>query len=348
MAGLEAASEAPHEIEYHGAKLRASYAGVALEYAAARDAAGLFDHAYRAMISARGSDRARFIHSMTTNDVKSLAPGHGLYSVLLDVRGHILADLDVYCEEDQLLIATDCDLVEKIFAALGKYNIGNRTVLNRLPLSSLAVVGPKSGALLREALGVTPPAQGQFTRMAEQDVRVIYDYSAGLEGYEVWAAPQELDALRAVLIEKGKPAGLAPCGAQTLEMLRIEAGIPKYGSELAEDTLPLEAGIHAGARPAVSFNKGCYIGQEIVERARSRGRVNWKLMGLIVESPSAPPEEKVMKDGAQVGEITSSCVSIGLGKTIALAYLRREAADPGTRLVLASGAGAAVTSLPFI
>lgn len=349
MANFKAATETPDAVEHHGAKLRAAYAGPALEYAAATRAAGLFDHAYRSMISARGGDRARFIHSMTTNDVQGLAPGHGLYAVLLDVRGHILADLDIYCEEDQLLMAMDLDLVEKALAALGKYNIGGRTALNRLPLSALAVAGPKSSDVLREALGVTPPAPGQFARMTEQGACVIYDYSTGLEGYEIWAAPQELDPMRAALVEKGKPCGLLPCGAQTLEILRIEAGIPKYGSELAEDTLPLEAGIEAGARPAISFNKGCYIGQEIVERTRSRGRVNWKLMGLIVESLAAPPpEEKLMKDGTHVGEITSACVSIGLGKTIALAYLRREAAEPGTRLALASGSGAVVASLPFI
>jgi glycine cleavage system aminomethyltransferase T len=99
---------------------------------------------------------------------------------------------------------------------------------------------------------------------------------------------------------------------------------------------------------ALSFNKGCYVGQEIVERARSRGHVNWKLMGLVVESEVPPPAgEKLVREGREIGEVTSSCVSPTLGKTIALAYLRREVSEPGTKLALPSGAVAEVVVLPF-
>jgi folate-binding protein YgfZ len=126
--------------------------------------------------------------------------------------------------------------------------------------------------------------------------------------------------------------------------LRIEAGIPRYGSELSEDTLLLEAGL----LNAVSFTKGCYVGQEIVERTRTRGHVNWKLVGLIVRAPEAPaPGEKLTSAGQEIGEVTSACVSPTLGQTIALAYVRREIAEPGTQLALASGPAAEVTTLPF-
>jgi folate-binding protein YgfZ len=134
------------------------------------------------------------------------------------------------------------------------------------------------------------------------------------------------------------------CGTQALETLRIEAGIPRYGEELGEDTIPNEAGLWN----ALSFNKGCYVGQEIVERTRSRGHVNWKLMGLIVESEIPPPAgEKLVRGGREIGEVTSSCVSPTLGKTVALAYLRREVSEPGTKLEFLSGTVAEVVALPF-
>jgi folate-binding protein YgfZ len=137
---------------------------------------------------------------------------------------------------------------------------------------------------------------------------------------------------------------MLPCGTRALETLRIEAGIPRYGQELGEDTIPNEAGLWN----ALSFNKGCYVGQEIVERARSRGHVNWKLVGLVVESETPPAAgEKLARDGREIGEITSSCVSPTLGKTIALAYLRREVAEPGTKLDFPSGTVAEVVPLPF-
>ena len=138
---------------------------------------------------------------------------------------------------------------------------------------------------------------------------------------------------------------MLPCGWEALESLRIEAGIPRYGTELGEDVIPLEADLWN----ALSFNKGCYIGQEIVERARSRGHVNWKLVGLIVKTGAPPqPGEKAEVVGREVAEITSSCVSPTLGKTIALAYLRREFTDPGAKLTFASGVTAEVAALPFI
>ncbi|MGH9403618.1 MAG: aminomethyltransferase family protein [Terriglobia bacterium] len=348
--GATAPSSSSPEMEYHGARLRAWYSDPIAEHMAARSAAGLFDRSFRVMFSAKGSDRTRFLHSMTTNDVKGLAPGRGLYATLLDVRGHILADLEIYCEEDQFLISTDADLIEKVLSTLGKYNIGGRVPLDRLPLAALSVEGPKSGELLRGDLQGPLPGPGEFsaTTFLGQPLRVMRNGSTGEEGYELWAPPEALEPLRSALLEKGRAQGLVPCGSRALETLRIEAGIPKYGSELAEDTLPLEAGLDGELLKAVSFTKGCYIGQEIVERARSRGRVNWRLLGLFVETPEAPaPGEKVLKEGNPVGEITSACVSPALGRTLAMAYLRREVADPGTSLALASGAGAEVTTLPF-
>lgn len=346
-ARAQAQQESPL-VDYHGAKIPAWYSDPVTEHSAVRNAAGLFDFSFRSKFTAKGSDRVRFLHGMISNDVKGLAPGRGNYATLLDARGHILADLYIYCEEDQFIIDTDADLIEKVLQTLGRYNIGGRTPLERMNISALSIQGPKARAILQSALGGELPGPEEFShismKLAGQSVRVARAGNTGEEGYEVWAEGAALQIVSNALLERGSHEGLIWCGCHALEILRIEAGVAEYGAELAEDTLPLEAGLFN----ALSFNKGCYIGQEIVERARSRGRVNWNLAGLTIEASQAPKAgEKILHDGKEIGEITSACVSPSLMKTIALAYLRKEVSEPGTGLALASGPAAFVTIIPF-
>jgi aminomethyltransferase len=202
--------------------------------------------------------------------------------------------------------------------------------------------------LLEKTLHISLPTMREFdhfvTNYAGFPVRVVCVSSTGEEGYEVWAGAKGLLAVWGAACGQAPTYGMLACGTQALETLRIEAGIPRYGQELGEDTIPLEAGLW----DALSFNKGCYVGQEIVERARSRGHVNWKLVGLVVESEAPPPAgEKLARAGREIGEVTSSCFSPTLAKTIALAYLRREVSEPGTKLEFPSGMLAEVVALPF-
>jgi len=202
--------------------------------------------------------------------------------------------------------------------------------------------------LLEKTLHLDLPAMQEFdhfqTNYAGFPVRVVRASSTGEEGYEIWVGEKGLLGVWGAACGQAPTYEMLPCGVEALESLRIEAGIPRYGSELSEDTLLLEAGL----LNAVSFTKGCYVGQEIVERTRTRGHVNWKLVGLIVRAPQAPaPGEKLTSAGQEIGEVTSACVSPTLGQTIALAYVRREVAEPGTQLALASGPAAEVTTLPF-
>jgi folate-binding protein YgfZ len=176
-------------------------------------------------------------------------------------------------------------------------------------------------------------------------VRVVRNSTSGEEGYEVWVSSKGMLGLWGAACGQAPTYDTLPVGWEALETLRIEAGIPSYGADLEEDTLPLEANLWN----ALSFTKGCYIGQEIVERARSRGRVNWKLVGMLVDSP-VPPEagDKLLREGKEMGEVTSSCVSPSLGRTVALGFLRREVSDPGVVLHLASTqASVRVVPLPF-
>ncbi len=345
---LIASRESGPLVEYHGALLPERYSEPLAEHHAVRTAAGLFDGSFRARFTATGSDRVRFLHGMVSNDIRGLAPGQGTYATVLDVRGHILADLVVCCTADRFVIDTDANLVDKALQALNHYNIGGRTPLERLDVTALFLQGPKSGLIVKELLQTEPPGPEEFRHaeasFAGQPLRVVRWSITGEEGYAFWIAPTALPELWSALLALGGGHGLVPCGVKSLETLRIEAGIPRYGAELAEDVLPLEAGL----LNALSFTKGCYIGQEIVERARSRGHVNWKLVGLFTEAADPlAPGEKLLSKGKEVGEITSACAAPTLGRTIALAYARREVAEPGTKLDLASGSTAEVTALPF-
>ena len=336
-------------VPYHGAVVPRRFHETRAEYEAVRSAAGLFDFSFRSKFTLSGEHRVRFLHRIVSNDVKSLAVGQGVYATLLNAQGRILADLRIYAADDRLWVDSDADLAAKTTVILQRYIIGERVRVERDGLASVAFQGSSAQTvlenLLGEALGLDREMDHRVMTFRDQALRVVKLSSTGEEGYEVWLEPGEAVSLWRAALEMGAAKGLAPCGAEALEILRIEAGIPRYGPDLGEDTLPLEAGL----LNALNFNKGCYIGQEIVERARNRGHVNWKLMGLKLEPDSAVPElGPLTADGKTVGEITSACFSPRLGRPIALAYLRREVAEPGLRFAVTSGSTAEVVELPFV
>jgi glycine cleavage system T protein len=337
-------------IPYHGALLPARFSGCALEHRAVRKAAGVFDFSFRARFTAKGSDRTRFLQGMVTNDLKKLEPGQGTYATMLDTRGRILFDVRVYCNADFFILETAVDLLEKAIGALNRYNVGGRVPLEPLALGCISFQGPASRPLLESCLEAKLPDFAEYgftaTAFGGSSAHVVRASSTGEEGYDVWMDRALMPTFWDQALAKAPQFGALPCGVEALETLRIEAGIPRYGRELSEDTLPLEAGLSN----ALSFTKGCYIGQEIVERARSRGHVNWKLVGLLVDSsqPPAVGEKLVAAEGdKEIGEITSACYSPSLHRTIALAYVRREFQQPSTRIKLRSGVVAEVSLLPF-
>jgi glycine cleavage system T protein len=351
LADLHAGRSAPI-IAYHGAELPARFADPVIEHGAVRSGAGVFDFAFRSRFTLSGEHRARFLHRIISNDVKNLAAGHGVYATLLSAQGRILADFYVYADAERLWIDTDADLAAKTMAALQRYIIGDRVVIEASDFAAVALQGPQSLAALESQLGLEPV--GTLAAMTDEldhvavqfeghPARIVRRSSTGEPGYEIWLAP----AAVCRLWTRALAAGLAPCGVEALEILRIEAGIARYGPDFGEDTLPLEAGLLS----ALSFNKGCYIGQEIVERARSRGHVNWKLVGLQFPAGAAVPEcgEKLRgSGGAEIGEITSACLSPALARPVALGYVRREVSEPGTNLESSGSVGIEVSALPFI
>jgi glycine cleavage system T protein len=334
--------------EYHGGVVPARFSDAWAEHRAVREAAGLFDFSFRAKFALKGRDHVHFLQRVVSNDVENLAPGQGTYATFLNAQGHILVDLRLYRVEDRFLADTDADLRDKAMQGLARYIVADQVEIEPLKLYALAFQGPRSRALLEKTLHIDLPSMQEFDHFLANyggfPIRVVCASSTGEEGYELWVGQKGLTGVWGAACGQAPTYHMLPCGTEALESLRIEAGIPRYGQELAEDTLPLEAGLFH----ALSFTKGCYIGQEIVERARSGGHVNWKLMGVVVGTALAlQPGEKLLSDGKEIGEVTSSCISPTLGKTIAIAYVRREVSEPGTQLALASGAVAEVTALPF-
>jgi len=338
-------------VPYHGVEVPARFSEVGVEHHAVRSGVGVFDFSFRSKFTLAGEHRVRFLHRIISNDVKSLMPGQGIYATLLSAQGRILADLYVYADADRLWIDTDVDLASKAMAILQRYVIGDRVVIELSDLKAVSLQGPESrktveslrGAGLQfEIAALSDELSHTAAEFDGQPARVVRRSSTGKEGYEFWLGPAALRDFWTRATE----AGALPCGVEALETLRIEAGIARYGPDFGEDTLPLEAGLFN----ALSFNKGCYIGQEIVERARSRGHVNWKLVGLCFPPDAAAPSPGAKlrsPSGAEVGEITSACISPTFGRPLALGYVRREVSDPGTHLD-SEVAPAEVVALPFV
>jgi folate-binding protein YgfZ len=256
---------------------------------------------------------------MVTNDIKALQPGQGCHAALLTTRGKMQADLVVYCDEDQLLLELDAPLREKIKQALAAH-----MVVDDVELADLTDETQEWGVYGDQAFpGLELP---DYHFVMRDGVRTARTPELGVRGFHVFGPA---------------PAG-EPLSEEEAEVLRVEAGRPLYGQDMGEDRLPIEAGIP----DAVSFTKGCYLGQEVIARATNLGHINRKLVGLRLAAPVAPGTRLSAPSKPEAGVVTSSVVSPRLGP-IALAYVHRTLWDPGTRLTLPDGSPARVSGLPF-
>ncbi len=281
-------------------------------YEALRGGAAWLDLSSRGRIVARGRDRTRFLHNITSNDVKKLSPGQGCYAFLLTPQGRIQADLVLYCFEDHFLIDTEPELREKVQQHLRRYIIADQVELEDVTERSweIGLEGPAAAGVLAALNAPVPGAD--YEHVQWEGVTLALASTTGQPGFRFLGgqATPPAPALEA--------AGAKPASAEDARTVRIENGRPRYGEDIRETSLPQET----QQMHAVSFTKGCYLGQEIVERIRARGHVNRKLTRI--ELPGADPAEpgtSMQLDGKQA-EITSSVYSPALGKAIALAYVR--------------------------
>jgi folate-binding protein YgfZ len=324
---------------------KAEYGDVRSELKALICGSGIYHLGSRAKISLAGSDRMRWLNSMVTNNVRDLEPGRGVYAFLLNPQGHILGDLYAYSRGESLLVDTDQSQVEKVLAVFDKYIIMDDVEVANISgqVAAIGIAGPKSRGTLQAAGFEVPEIKPlQFVGISWQQIRVtlVRGDNLSVESFELWVAPGETESVHEALVK----AGAKPVGTAALEQLRIAAGIPRYGVDIRERDLPQET----EQERALNFSKGCYVGQEIVERIRSRGQVRRKFIGFEINGPLPAVGSKVQVEGKDVGEITSatSLPVAGGERHLALGYIRREVAMPGKQ-VEAGGSAAAVAHLPF-
>lgn len=321
----------------------------------ARTKAAVFTLVDRGVVEVRGGDRVRFLQGQLTNDIAGLDPGgarSGCHSLVLTAQGRIVADLHVLARPDAFWLETDRAAVPALLARLEKYVIADDVqIADRSDAwARFGIEGPRAAELLAAVAGgpvaLAPDACAALS-VAGADALVAAFGWSGEAALQLFAPAVVRDAVAGALETAAERLGAVVADAATLEILRVEAGVPRFGAELGEQTLPAEARL---VDSAVSFSKGCYTGQEIVARMQSRGRVGHLLVGLALPRDAAdipPPGTALLRDGAKSGEITSVALSPAAGP-IALGFLRAAHAEPGSRCVLPNGASATVVELPFV
>jgi folate-binding protein YgfZ len=293
---------------------------------------GLYDLSWRAKIEVTGGDRVRWLNGMVTNNVRDLAAGHGVYAFMLNAQGRIQADLYAFQRGDSLLVDTELAQRDKILQLFDHYIIADdvETADVSDKLTAVGVTGPKARAVLgRSGIAVPDLAHLQFAEVEWQQktVTLLHSGEEARESWQVWVTPEHV----AELWNAVRGAGARPTGTAALNLFRISRGIPQFGVDIRERDLPQET----GQTRALNFTKGCYLGQEIVERIRSRGAVHRQFTTFAVEGTLPEPGAKIFpeEEETEVGEITSSAIlPLAEGdRPVALGYLRREAAGKDLR-----------------
>ena len=332
-----------------------SGAGTDLDAAASalatRRAAGLFTLKERGLVLVAGEDRIRWLDGMLTNDVTRLAPGperSGCRALALTRKGQILADLRVWLRPAAVWLETDAAAIPGLLEHLGKLVVADDVRLTPVgpELELLALEGPAARGVLERAVGgdVTLAAGAVAElEIAAASVAAAAYAETGEDGFRLAVPAGAARPVALALARAGGPAGLVDGSAEAFEILRIEAGTPRFGAELGPDVLPAEVGLEA----AISFDKGCYTGQEIVARVESRGQVRRRLVGLRLRGDQAPVSgESIEVAALAVGQVTSGCLSPLFG-AIGLGFVRVPHDAPGSELLVGSRP-AGTAALPFV
>lgn len=301
-------------------------------YRALRTQAAWLDLSDRGKIRVSGDDRARLLHAMSTNHVQQLQPGEGCYVFFLNAQGRILSDANLFCFEGNFLLDTEAETRRKLFEHLDRYIIADDVALSDETdrLVTLSLEGP-GAALMLASLGAPLPEE-PFSTMVWHGTRIIARVdSAGGGGFFLFTAVEDKAELIAELERAGAVAGSTDDAA----LVRVENGRPRYGEEITERYLVQET----DQLQAVHFNKGCDLGQEIVERVRSRAQIHRVLRRIEIDSTDVPAAGAKLKlADADAGEIVSAVLSPSLGKVVAMAYVRTPHSEPGAALTMGSAA----------
>ena len=362
--------------EVSGVEVVSDYGDWLAEHAALRESAGVIDLSFRSRICLVGNDRARFLHGQVTNDVKKLRAGEGCYAAITTAKGKMESDLNIFALADELLLDFEPGLTEKISTRLEKFIVADDVqIVDAAPhYGLLSVQGTKAAEVIR-ALNLFPeiptPQLGSI-KISDATLGDIYlannsrfglrRHVAALEsadmsahskfsgGFDLFVPNNSLGAVADKLIAAAKQIGGRACGWTAFETARVEAGVPRFGADMDGTNIPLECGIE---NRAIVYNKGCYIGQEVINRVHSVGHVTRELRGLrLADDLKTLPQrgDKLFFNVREIGHVTSAVKSPSLNANIALGYVRREANQIGNELVLRTAAGespAKIAALPF-
>lgn len=321
------------------------------EYRAARETVALIDKNYRSYLRFTGPDRVRYLNAILTNNIKDLASGRGIVSLFLNPQGRIVAEIETYAEANSVFCVSYTMIRETLVPALDKFIIMDDVTLadETGTYGTLALEGPTAASVIQKLTGTS---LGSLSELSFQEssvggirCRLIKRSPGGISGAEFLAARSDLSTLWQLLSEAAQQAGGRPMGYQALSALRLEQGVPWFGYDFGEKQIPHEAGLE---QSHISYTKGCYTGQEIVERVRSRGQVN-RMRALLKFDTTEPPAvgTALIADDKEIGQVTRTAFSPSLKSAIGMAYVRREKSDPGTQLSWGASGSATVIRPPL-
>jgi folate-binding protein YgfZ len=341
--------------EYGGTTAARDFGDAAAEYRAVRETAALFALTWRGSLRFVGPDRRQWLHGQVTNDVVGLADGAWNEAAVLNIQGHMLAALRIFALPDALLADLPAEIVPSIAQSLDRYLIMEKVEIEDASseLVLYSVQGPRAAEAVRAATGVDAAPLAPHTLTVQEGpgghpLIVARASQTGESGFDLFAAGEIASLIWERLADAVRQVGGRPAGWEALNTLRVEAGLPWWGHELSPAIVPLEARLER----AISFTKGCYVGQEIIARIDARGRVNNLLGGLRLSGTALPaPGSRVLGDGKAIGRITTAVYSPAVGGPIALAFMRREWTEPGRSVVVETEeepVPADAMALPFV
>ncbi|HVG33919.1 MAG TPA: aminomethyltransferase family protein [Pyrinomonadaceae bacterium] len=340
-------------VEREGWSVPASYGDTSAEYSTVRDGgAGLIDLSAHARIEVSGTEAVQFLNGLVTNDVKTLSDGAWMPAAFPTPQGRLIASTRVIRRQDAFLFETEATSHTALLKTLERFTLAGDFRVKDLTdsIAQLSIQGARSAEIINQVLG---EEAGKIERLRaaeilwkDTSVSAIRATHTGEDGFDLF-----IDAAQALLLwQELRAAGARPFGFDALEILRIEAGLPRYGLDMDETNIVTEAGLD----DAVSYTKGCYTGQEIIARIHWRGHVAKKLTGLVFDAEGNIERDAKIRteaDGKEIGRITSTTFSPRLDKRLALGYVKYDYLKPGTRVKVASGTEereATVTELPFV
>ncbi|MDY7095290.1 MAG: glycine cleavage T C-terminal barrel domain-containing protein [Acidobacteriota bacterium] len=325
----------------HGWQVPATYGAPESERQALEQSCGLVDRSWADLLEITGEDRLRFVGGQVTCEIQSLTEGSGSYGFFTSPKGRIEADVIALALEDRLWLELPPERAEAIAERLNKYIIADRVEVQRLDGWALwTLAGPKAAAVLDQVTDSEAPApeelwSHQAMTLAGTEARVVRHGHLGLQAFTLWIPVSAAVTVGEALIE----AGAAPIGVDALDAHRIAAGEPRFGADFGPDNFPQETGLD----DAVSYTKGCYLGQEVVARLHYRGQVSRQMRSVVLDMDEPPAVgTELLFEGRPAGTLSSVAVSPELGKAVGLSILQRRAFAPGTRLELPDGTVAEV------